>query len=478
MPRDVTAHLLSSEFSVDGLQVLRLSGHEALSEVYTFAVDVVATASNAPFGPSLVGSQVAVVFTAGGGVERVIGGIVAEVTDGLEPSSGLRTYQLKVRPRLHRLSQVTLTEKFSGNLAEVLVRKLELCDVPYETLVSTTYLDPPLTFRAQFAESDLDFLKRRCEHFGVAFYFRTTRQGDVVVFTDDGRFVDRRRELVVPFRARGEETDVFRLAAHARMIPSLFVVSDYDYRRPNVDIVGRTQLEGGTGGGVVEYGANVKSPQDALTLSQVRAEEQASQRLVFEGESDRSELFPGLRFTLEGHPAFGDLELLVTSVDHEIAQPARGSDAAQLHYRNRFRAIPANVPFRPARVTRRPQVAGVISAIVLAAPEGPATQPWLDERGRYRVQLLNELFHLSDADRRARAVRMLQVSAGAGFGMHFPLRPGTEVMVAFVNGDPDRPIIVGAVPNELTPSPVRNDDALFNRITTASGIEMEFEDAD
>ncbi|MBM4373756.1 MAG: hypothetical protein FJ095_01635 [Deltaproteobacteria bacterium] len=85
---------------------------------------------------------------------------------------------------------------------------------------------------------------------------------------------------------------------------------------------------------------------------------------------------------------------------------------------------------------------------------------------------------MATSDSKARSVRMVQLSAGAGYGTHFPLQPGTEVMLGFVNGDPDRLIILGAVPNDLTPSPVRGDEPLDHRISTSSGIVMEFEDGD
>jgi type VI secretion system secreted protein VgrG len=73
-------------------------------------------------------------------------------------------------------------------------------------------------------------------------------------------------------------------------------------------------------------------------------------------------------------------------------------------------------------------------------------------------------------------IRMLQPHAGPHYGMHFPLKPGVEVMVGFVEGDPDRPVIVGAVPNPITPSPVTQANAIMNRIETTSGVFLEIRD--
>ena len=129
-------------------------------------------------------------------------------------------------------------------------------------------------------------------------------------------------------------------------------------------------------------------------------------------------------------------------------------------------------------MTPVPRISGLMSGIVLSRPDGAADRPWLDEFGRYRIQLMCELFDLSGRQRNTRSMRMLQASAGAGYGIHFPLRPGTEVMLAYVNGDPDRPLIVGAVPNQVTPSPVTDTEPLYNRISTSSGIFLEMEDSD
>ncbi|MBM4359857.1 MAG: hypothetical protein FJ096_17275 [Deltaproteobacteria bacterium] len=159
-------------------------------------------------------------------------------------------------------------------------------------------------------------------------------------------------------------------------------------------------------------------------------------------------------------------------------QPAQNrGETGALAYANRFRAIPARPQLRPPRTTPTPRIAGLSTAIVLAAPEGPPNEPWLDENGSYRVRMNCEMFTLSNRQILARSVRMAQASAGSGYGIHFPLRPGTEVVIAFINGDLDRPLIVGAVPNEITPSPVTGAEARVNRIKTHDGVVIEMEDS-
>jgi type VI secretion system secreted protein VgrG len=110
----------------------------------------------------------------------------------------------------------------------------------------------------------------------------------------------------------------------------------------------------------------------------------------------------------------------------------------------------------------------------LPKPGSDGTQPWLDEEGRYTVRIL---FDTADHDGKAsHQVRQAQQHSGPGYGTHFPLRPGVEVLMAFIDGDVDRPVIIGSAPNTVTPSPVAAQEALHHRIQTASGIKIEFED--
>jgi type VI secretion system secreted protein VgrG len=135
----------------------------------------------------------------------------------------------------------------------------------------------------------------------------------------------------------------------------------------------------------------------------------------------------------------------------------------------------ANVPFRPPRATPKPRISGVLSGVVQAPAASQGDAAFIDERGRYIVQMHFDRMPQS-GPRASLPIRMAQPHAGAHSGIHFPLRPGTEVLVAFVGGDPDRPVIVGAVHHAAMANPVTRADATRNRIRTASGIVIEIND--
>ena len=116
-----------------------------------------------------------------------------------------------------------------------------------------------------------------------------------------------------------------------------------------------------------------------------------------------------------------------------------------------------------------------MTGVIDAGPSGAEAYAPIDDQGRYRVRFLFD--DTPPGSRPASSpVRMLQSSAGEGYGAHFPLKVGTEVLVGFVNGDPDRPVIVGAAPNPLKPSPVTSRNAAVNRIRTVSGITFDLVD--
>jgi type VI secretion system secreted protein VgrG len=211
----------------------------------------------------------------------------------------------------------------------------------------------------------------------------------------------------------------------------------------------------------------------------VRAEERQATELVYTGRSTIPAMTAGATCSIEGHPHLADPRLLITEVTHEASQATMlaGSPGDERPYTNTFRAIPASRTYRPPRVTPKPRIPGVVTGIIDDPTNASSGQnAMIDDEGRYTVRFLFDT--AAPGERRAsRPIRMAQPHAGAGYGTHFPLKPGIEVLIAFVNGDPDRPIIAGAVPNPLTPSPVVASNAKLNRIVTVSGVRFDIKDA-
>jgi len=159
-----------------------------------------------------------------------------------------------------------------------------------------------------------------------------------------------------------------------------------------------------------------------------------------------------------------------------LVQSAFGTAGGELGaYENSFTAIDVETPFRPQRRTAKPFVPGVLTAVVETAQAGEYSE--VDEDGRYRVRFA---FDRSETEhgKASRPIRMAQPHAGAGYGFHFPLRDGVEVLITCVEGDPDRPIISGAIPNPTTPSTVAAKNATRNVIRTGGGTEINIDDTE
>lgn len=475
----VEIRLESNQFSCERSQVREVRGREKISSLFEFEIFVASPAGEGLAGSDVTGAMATLVMLEDGFEKRRVHGMIAEVVDMLETESDTETQRLRLVPRMWRLGMVRTQEIYMGlTLRQIIEQKLKQVELDEDVDFALAGADEPREFVVQYDETDLAFVSRLAEHAGISFYFTHDDGGDRVVFTDQpAGFRPIAGAEKASFHARGERLGVFKVDLSTRLVPAMCAVYDYNYMTPMVEIASVCELAGGYAGGVLEYASNVGTPEQAKALARVRAEEHGWQAQVITGEADLSTLAAGARVTLSGHPRIDDLELLVIEVEHRASQVVMASGGADdgPAYHATFQAIPAKVPFRPRRVTPKPRLHGVTPGIVQAAPKIESEQPWIDEHGRYLVQMLFDT--AATGERKASLpIRMAQPHAGPGYGIHFPLRPGTEVLVAFVNGDPDRPVIVGSVPNAITPTPVVDRDATQHRIKTRSGVLIEIDD--
>jgi hypothetical protein len=195
-------------------------------------------------------------------------------------------------------------------------------------------------------------------------------------------------------------------------------------------------------------------------------------------------MYPGSLFTLSNHYRKDfNREYLVVSVTHEGSQEcflpqenAHGSGTDkpnQPWYRNSFTATESSQQFRPERLTEPSRFYGTLNARIDASGNGDYAE--LDDAGRYKVILPFDMEN-REPGKASCWIRMMQPYGGKKEGMHFPLRKETEVLLTFIDGNPDRPVIAGALPNVVTPSPVIDKNASMGKIASPSGHVIHFED--
>ncbi|EYF03823.1 type VI secretion system Vgr family protein [Chondromyces apiculatus] len=482
MKEILSVRLESEAIPAGTVEIAELTGSEAISQLFSFEVLATAVGPEPLDASELVGAHATLVFERDGEEQRRVHGIIAAVRDQLDSPEMRATYRLEIAPRAFRLTlHETLDMYLDLSVPQIVAKKLELAGLRAELDFQMRFQEryPEREFVVQYKETDLAFISRLTEHLGISFFFEHVEDRDVMVFTDVNQGF---RPIVgapsAAFRERGEQQDVYVLDEVARLVPSEYVVRDYNYRTPAVDLIASKQVEGGYGGRVVEYGAHFKTPDEGETLARIRGEERAVGARVFTGQSDVQRFAAGAHFGLEGHPR-GDIRLLLMEVRHHAVQPVLGqATTTEARYENQFRAIPLGLPYRPPRVTPKPRISGVLTGVIDTEEKGQYAE--LDEQGRYRVRFVFDTTNPGNPGERqaSRPLRMIQPHSGPGYGMHFPLRHGVEVAITFIDGDPDRPIIAGTVPNPQTGSPVTRDNAARNILRTGSGNELNLDDTE
>lgn len=470
--------LSSDDFDAEGMVVRHFRKRDAVNELYAAELEVVRVddANGLPRAEDVLGATVVLTISHEDGtvLERVHG-IVSWAQHHRAGASTSGTLSLRIVPRAWRLSQFVTQELFvQQSIPDVIRTKLERVELAHATSWNLVRDYPEREVVMQYQESDWDFVCRLCEQYGIAFFFSQHEDGEHLVFTDHDQGWETRNEPI-PYDVDGHGHGVTALSAEATATPGIFIVNDYNYRTPHVDLTGVATLDEGVAGGIVEYGTHHRTADEATLMATLRMEEAACRRVVHHGRSNVIGLATGGIVKVENHADYEETTLRLVSVEHEASAEEGFVEGTPLSYQNHFTACPAQMPFRPSRKTPRPKITGIVSGVVQPGPEGEiGGRPTIDDDGRYLVQ-----FHFDGANHGAlpasQAVRMAQPFVGDGpNGMHFPLQRGTEVLIAFIDGNPDRPIIVGAVPNGANPATIVARESDLNRIQTTRGITIEF----
>ncbi len=342
----------------------------------------------------------------------------------------------------------------------------------------------------QYGETHLNFISRWLEREGIYYYFEQTESGEKIIITDTAiSHTDSAHGGSLRYAPPSGLGDAHRreiiqsLICRYNTLPRTIRLKDYNYREPSLEMAGSAMVDERGRGEVYYYGEHFRTPEEGNLLAGIRAQELLCRKEEFIGDSTVPYVQTGYTFTLQDHyrESF-NIKYLTAQMTHEGSQTGylisgimKGlSDREErVYYQNHFTAIPASVQFRPQRTAEKPKISGTIHGKIDAAGSGQYAE--LDDEGRYKVIL--------PFDRSGRKggkastwLRMLQPYAGSNHGMHFPLHKGTEVLLSFIDGDPDRPIIAGAVPNPETPSPVTAADQTMSKITTSGGNKIHIED--
>jgi type VI secretion system secreted protein VgrG len=500
-----TFHFHSDALPDDTFMVSGLEGVETFNRPYEFQIDLVSKKADVNLESVLkekahLAVRQTVPLSGGKQGTRIykIHGVVAEM-EVLEQAREWVHYRVLLVPRLWKLGLTTQSRVFQdlkiGDLIQEVLKTAEGAGLSkdFELKLNASY--QKREFVVQYNETDLDFLHRWCEHEGVFYYFEQTENGEKLVFGDGtAAYAQLPGNPAIPYRpvpegrskasgALNEETlqeqSVFSFVCRWRKTPKQVVLKDYNYRTPSVEMKAEAKVENPAGDGkVFVYGEHFKTAAEGGAIAKVRAEEFQCRDKVFEGVGDHRSFRPGTTFPLSGHFRTDfNADYCISRVTHKVAQgtAASSTGGGQFSYENRFTCIPSSDVFRPERATPWPAVYGFLNARIDAGGSGDYAE--IDDQGRYKVKLPFDLSDRKDG-KASRFIRMAQPYAGANMGMHFPLHKNTEVLLSFVDGDVDRPIIASAVPNAETPPPVTSGNQSQCAIRTGGGNQLVIEDTD
>ena len=502
----------------DDLLITRLEGTEALSELFTFTLELIAPLDKPVSFADVLGQGASIAIDVEGGEPRYFHGLVSRFAQGRRDDTFL-TYRAELVPPVWLLTKRVQSRIFQHvSVPEILKKVLDGFKVTYQ--IQGTF--QPRDYCVQYRESDFDFVSRLMEEEGIFYFFRHTKDGCemVVANTPHGHAKLPAPSTLIYEEVEGGANEEGRITAWEKVQQirsGKVTLWDHCFELPHkhldadqkiVDSVaagsithklslnGTDKLElydypgayaqrfdGIDRGGGEQPAELQKIFEDNRRTARLRMQEVAAGAVVIEGTSTTRQMMAGHTFTLERHfDADGDYVL--TRVVHRIGLASdsyRSGGTPEIDYENRFACIPLALPFRPERQTLKPTVKGTQTAVVV----GPAGEEiFTDKYGRVKVQFHWDREGKHNADSSC-WIRVGTIWAGKGWGaIHIP-RIGQEVIVDFLEGDPDQPIIIGSVfnadqmppyplPANMTQSGIRTRST--QKGTTQNYNEILFED--
>ncbi len=527
--------------SATGWRPVHVHHREGISRLYETSVLVASRVAGAD--PGALFDQKGHVEMRRGGLTRFFHGRVRRVED-LGTTGTYRFARVVLVPELWALSQRTNSRIWQNvPIGQVIQDVLQAAGIYQGGLLEVSAgVDAlaPHEYCVQHRETDLAFVQRLLEEEGVPYYFRHDPGGEVWVLADEDhpyQAVETLDGSPVPIQDAGMATAAVESAQwfdwHNQLKSTGVTLRDYDFTHPSavLDMTPRGGSGGGARGlydypasftlGIYDDGGNVYRPHHGARFARVRFEEAQHDTKTGRGRGNVTGFLAGGAFELQGHQegdrdrryvllevehhgvAWGDITDDVRHSEHvraifkELgieaalpegngAGPAPGGATAENRYWNSFTVVPSDVKIRPARVTPRPIIAGAQTAKVMA-PHGQDEEIATDFHGRILVRFHWERPEQRLGDQRTENascwIRVAHAWAGAAWGTIFIPRVGMEVVVTFLDGDPDRPLVTGCVYNGENNTPYQlPEEKTKSTIKTSSSPggqgfnELRFED--
>ena len=461
---------ISTPLGDDKFIVLDIRGEDQISGLFAYRVNVTSKDEAIDF-TQIVGQSITVYVNLDGEDEpRNINGIVTRIIQQSTDDDDNTTYTLEMRPWLWKLTKAADCRIYQSTSAIDIITGLfdELGFSDYKNSTTGTYT--ARDYCVQYRETAFNFISRLMEEEGIYYFFTHEDGKHTLNLADDSDAYPDCHVSEIEYdpteNPYGDE--IFKLSLEQEITTAKYTVDDFNFETSTTDLLSTAD---GDGMSWYEYPAGFTTTDDGSTIAGRRLAAIEATGKILRGSSTVKTLAAGCKFTLTEH------ERESINASYVVRKVSMRCD--QQKYRDTFEAIPSDTTFRPPLITPKPIIYGSQTALVVGKS---GEEIWVDKYGRVKIQFHWDQKGKSD-ETSSCWVRVAQGWAGKSWGMVFLPRIGDEVVVSFLEGNPDRPLITGSVYNAQSTVPYTlPDDQTKSTIKTysskqgAAGNEIRFQD--
>lgn len=438
------------------LLLQEITGYEGMSRLFSYDLDLLAHENDSISFKDIVGQKVSIKFQLPDGSPRYINGFVSRFTQGETDDRMFTHYHAQVVPWLWFLTRQADCRIFQKKTIPDIITK-EIFDKfgfkDYKNNLKGSY--PKLEYCVQYRETSFNFVSRLMEEAGIFYYFDHKAGGHTMVLADQSSNLP-----ACPGSPISYETEVGGLTdpqvinnwhVGQEIKTGKYSVTDYNFTTPSTSLLSNeptvVKVAASQPLELYDYPGLHTTKDEGDTVAKVRMQEEEAGYMVVSGSGNCRGMMSGFSFTLKNHYRGDQNTNYVTTEVRHFGSAGQSYTTAGTAggetYSNHFLCIPASVPYRPARVTPKPFVQGPQPALVVGKA---GEEIWVDKYGRVTVQFYWD--RLGQKNENSSCwIRVSQPWAGSNYGAMWIPRIGQEVLVSFLEGDPDRPVITGRVYN-------------------------------
>ncbi len=432
---------LTTPLGANKLLLRSFRGEERISDLFEFRLEM-ASEDNAIDFSAIVGKAVTITLTLASGTDHYLNGIVSRFIQE-ETNLRLTRYFAEIRPWFWLLTKTSDCKIFQNKSVPDIIESIfsDLGFTDFRNDLKGTY--DPREYCVQYNETAFNFVSRLMEEEGIFYFFEHSSSTHTMVLGDDAdahKTCPGLESSPVSFKQslmdHTQDLAITRCTVEEEVVSGAYTHDDYNFETPNTDLNSQSQSDTPTYK-IYEYPGGYLKKDAGQKLADLRLDALEQPQKTIRGDGFVRAFVSGHKFELKDHYRSDvNQTYILQSVSHA---------ATQENYTNTFTAFPSDVPFRPPLLTPKPRISGTQTAVVVGKA---GEEIWTDKYGRIKVQFHWDQLGKNDENSSC-WIRVDYGWAGKQWGGIFLPRIGQEVIVSYLEGDPDRPLVTGAVYNSV-----------------------------